>query len=63
MIEQKDDRLKRLKKLARRISRYPDTTVDMKQRALDDIGRLAVKEGMKETELRTLKDYMDQLVE
>lgn len=63
MTDQKDDRLKQLKRLAKRISKYPEATSDIKQRALDDIGHLAVKEGMKETELRQLKTYMDKLME
>jgi len=62
MTDQKDDRLKQLKKLVLRISKYPETTIDIKQQALNDIGHLAVKEGMKETELQTLKTYMDQVL-
>lgn len=61
MTDQKDDRLKRLKKLVRRVAKYPETTVDIKRQTLDDIGRVAIQEGMKETELRALKTYIDKV--
>jgi len=62
MTDQKDNRLKQLKKLALRVSRYPEATMDIKRQALDDIGRLAIREGMKETEFQVLKTYMNTVL-
>ena len=56
------DRLKKLKKLARRVAKYPESTDSLKGMVLADIGRLAVREGFKGEELQKLKNYIDQLL-